>query len=247
MSPGARHQLPNHPAGAIMKPGNVGRWASAWERAAGKRGERAPGRTEAGTSVQDRPSPGAAPHPPQTALHRDARCLPAYGLLDNIRSVWNVGSIFRTADAVALAGLFLCGMTATPPRADMEKTALGATLSVPWDYWQDPGSAVTALRSRSIQVVALERTAGAIPYDQCRYAFPVCFVVGHERRGVSPAVLRSADRLVEIPMRGRKESLNVAVSFGILAYEILRQWSARPAAGPPLPACRERGRGGDDS
>jgi tRNA G18 (ribose-2'-O)-methylase SpoU len=161
--------------------------------------------------------------------------LPVRALLDSVRSVWNVGSMFRTADATALGGLILCGVTATPPRADMEKTALGATLTVPWDFWADAPAAVRALKRVGVSVVALEQTPDAVPFDQYAYKFPLCFVVGHEVRGVSPAVLGLADAAVEIPMAGAKRSLNVAVSFGILAYELRRQWLMRDAAGGSVP------------
>ncbi len=159
-----------------------------------------------------------------------------YALLDNVRSVWNVGSMFRTADAVCLDGLYLCGMTATPPRPDIEKTALGATLTMPWDYWPDPAAAVRHLQSRGVTVVALEQTDQARPFDSVAFPEPLCFVVGHEVDGVSPEVLRQVDAVVEIPMAGQKKSLNVAVSFGVLAYEIRR----RRAAGPGQPVSSER-------
>ena len=156
-------------------------------------------------------------------LHRQDR-VPAFALLDNIRSVGNVGSIFRTADAANLGGLYLCGMTATPPRPDMEKTALGATSTVPWDYWRHPADAAEALHGRGVTLVALEQTADAAPYDATKYDFPVCFVVGHEVDGVSEDVLELVDAIVEIPMAGAKKSLNVAVSFGLMAFEMRRQW-----------------------
>jgi len=168
------------------------------------------------------PPPAAAPSPADPGGRA-----PIYALLDNIRSVWNVGSMFRTADAAGLGGLYLCGMTATPPRADMEKTALGATLTVPWDYWERADDAVRHLRARGVAVIALERARGAHAYDAPAVAFPVCFVVGHEVRGVSADVLALADSRVEIPMAGAKKSLNVAVSFGVMAYELRRQWVAR--------------------
>lgn len=154
------------------------------------------------------------------------RC-PVYGMLDNVRSAWNVGSMFRTADGAGLAGLYLCGLTATPPRPDLEKTALGASATVPWDYWEDTVAAIRAVQARGLQVVALERTSQAEPYDAFRYRFPLCFLVGHEVRGVAPAVLAACDAVVAIPMHGGKDSLNVAVCFGIMAYEARRQWSAQ--------------------
>jgi 23S rRNA (guanosine2251-2'-O)-methyltransferase len=154
------------------------------------------------------------------------RC-PVYGLLDNIRSAWNVGSMFRSADAAGLAGLYLCGMTATPPRADLEKTALGASGTVAWDYWRDPVAAVRAIRARGIQVVALETSPAAASFDAFGYRFPVCFVVGHEVEGVSAEVLAACDATVAIPMHGGKDSLNVAVSFGIMAYAVRGVWEAQ--------------------
>ena len=154
----------------------------------------------------------------------EERRLPVIGLLDNIRSVWNVGSMFRTADAAGLGGLFLCGMTATPPRPDIEKTALGATGSVPWDYWNDSAEAARRIREAGLPLIALEQTERATAWDEFDYPFPHCFVVGHEVRGVNPEILDIADHVVEIPMAGIKHSLNVAVSFGILAYTIRRKW-----------------------
>jgi tRNA G18 (ribose-2'-O)-methylase SpoU len=155
--------------------------------------------------------------------------LPVFGLLDNIRSAWNVGSMFRTADAAGLGGLYLCGMTATPPRPDIEKTALGSTLSVPWDYWSDSIEAARSIRSAGVPLVALEQTDRAADWSSFDYPFPHCFVVGHEVRGVRSEILDIADHVVEIPMAGIKHSLNVAVSFGILAYAIRRKWQEHPA------------------
>jgi len=152
---------------------------------------------------------------------------PIYGLLDNVRSAWNVGSMFRTADAAGLGGLYLCGMTPTPPRPDLEKTALGASATMPWDYWSDTEAAVRQVKERGIQVVALECTPEAQPFDVFDYRFPLCFVVGHEVRGVSEKVLKACDATVAIPMSGLKDSLNVAVSFGIMAYQARRSWLAQ--------------------
>jgi 23S rRNA (guanosine2251-2'-O)-methyltransferase len=166
--------------------------------------------------------PAPAPPPPPRI----------YALLDGIRSAWNVGSMFRTADAAGLAGLYLCGVTPTPPRPDIEKTALGASLTVPWDYWDDSAAAVRHLQARGVQVVALELVPDARPFDSCTYRFPVCFVVGHEVRGIRPEVLAIADAAVAIPMLGAKHSLNVAVSFGIMAYGIRAAACSPPP--PPL-------------
>lgn len=153
--------------------------------------------------------------------------LPSFALLDNIRSVGNVGSIFRTADAVGLGGLYLAGMTATPPRKDIEKTALGATLTVPWDYWPDSLTAARAIKDRGLPLIALEQTENSQDWEMTDFPFPHCFVVGHEVNGVREEILELADQIVEIPMAGVKQSLNVAVSFGILAYRIRRCWLER--------------------
>lgn len=159
--------------------------------------------------------------------------MPVFGLLDNIRSAWNVGSMFRTADAVRLGGLYLTGMTGCPPHQEIEKTALGATLTVPWDYWAEATAAARAVKDRGLPLIALERAEGACDWRGFAYPFPHCFVVGHEVQGVAPAILDLADAVVSIPMAGSKSSLNVAVSFGVLVFEIRRQWqeSRREAAG----------------
>jgi tRNA G18 (ribose-2'-O)-methylase SpoU len=164
---------------------------------------------------------------PNLELNGHQQRMQSFALLDNIRSVWNVGSIFRTADAVGLGGLFLTGMTATPPRKDIEKTALGATLTVPWDYWQDSLAAARRIKEQGIALVALEQTSRSVDWQEFQFPFPHCFVVGHEVSGVRQEILDLADHVVEIPMAGTKQSLNVAVSFGILAYQVRRCWLDR--------------------
>ncbi len=167
------------------------------------------------------------PHTPRDITEYASGRMPSFALLDNIRSVWNVGSIFRTADAVDLGGLCLCGMTATPPRPDMEKTALGATLSVPWQYWPNSLDATRDLKDRGLSIIALEQSARSVDWEEFACPFPHVFVVGHEVTGVQPGILALADEVVEIPMAGSKHSLNVAVSFGVLAFAIRRRWLAR--------------------
>ncbi len=152
--------------------------------------------------------------------------MPVYALLDNIRSAWNVGSMFRSADAAGLAGMYLTGMTCTPPRPDLEKTALGATESVPWDYFQDPLEAARTVKRAGRALIVLEQTAGAADWRRQSFAFPCCFVVGHEVRGVQEGIIQLADQIVEIPMAGMKKSLNVAVSFGLLAFALRNRWLA---------------------
>lgn len=175
-----------------------------------------------------RPQPGNP-----VSLPPERGRMPVYALLDNVRSVWNVGSMFRTADSVALGGLYLCGMTATPPRPDIEKTALGATQSVPWDYWSDSVAAARHLKDQGLPLIALEQTDRAHRWDTYSFPFPHCFIVGHEVKGVRKELLDLADEVVEIPMAGMKQSLNVAVSFGVLAFQIRRCFlAANPGDGP---------------
>lgn len=148
---------------------------------------------------------------------------PVTVLLDNIRSLYNVGSIFRTADGARIERLILCGYTPHPPRKEIEKTALGATSTVPWEYCRKPLDAITRLRSRGVRIGVLEQTDRSIPYDTVpKEWFPLCLVVGNELTGVSPDIIAQADFSVDIPMFGMKQSLNAAVAFGIAAFGLIR-------------------------
>ena len=162
----------------------------------------------------------------EQAHHTDRPRHPIVGVLDNIRSVYNVGAIFRTADAVRLQELVLCGMTARPPRPDIRKTALGAEESVPWRYRESTEEAVRALKSRGFQIAILEQTDESVDLWDARFQFPLALVVGHEWYGVSENVLPLADLAISIPMYGAKTSLNVSVAFGIAAYAALQRWLA---------------------
>lgn len=153
---------------------------------------------------------------------------PIYGLLDNIRSLYNVGSIFRTSDGALVRKLYLCGYTPHPPRKEIDKTALGATRSVPWEYYRDPLLAIDELRARGAKICVLEQTTHSKPYfDICKGDFPLCLVVGNEITGVTPRVIESADMAIEIPMGGIKQSLNAAVAYGIALFELGRIWNSQ--------------------
>ncbi len=144
-------------------------------------------------------------------------------LLDNIRSLYNVGSIFRTADGARVERLILCGYTPHPPRKEIDKTALGAAATVPWEYRRDPLEAIADLRRKGFRICALEHTDASVPYDSAaKDWFPLCLVVGNELTGVSPAIIAAADLAIEIPMFGTKQSLNAAVAFGIAAFGLVR-------------------------
>lgn len=148
---------------------------------------------------------------------------PIYGLLDNIRSLYNVGSMFRSADGVRCSKLFLTGYTPFPPRKEIDKTALGSTLSVPWEYFKSPSDAVDTIKKSGIKLCVLEQTTHSRPYHTLKPSdFPVCVAVGNEITGVSKEIIGHADMALEIPMHGMKQSLNAAVAFGIAMFGALR-------------------------
>jgi tRNA G18 (ribose-2'-O)-methylase SpoU len=153
--------------------------------------------------------------------------LPICGMLDNIRSLYNVGSIFRTSDGALIRKLYLTGYTPRPPRKEIEKTALGSTNSVPWEYHPDPLDAVAEVKSQGIRVCVLEHTTDSKPYFALRKEdFPICLVVGNEITGISPRIISAADLAIEIPMFGFKQSLNAAVAYGIALYDLVRIWNS---------------------
>lgn len=143
-----------------------------------------------------------------------------YTLVENVRSLYNVGAIFRTADGAGVSKIFLCGMTGTPPHKEIRKVALGAEEAVPWEYHKNSLDVIRKLQEQHVQAVVLESTANSIPYYEGDFHLPLCLVVGHEYQGVSEALVEHADLLIHIPMRGKKISLNVAVAYGIAVYEI---------------------------
>ncbi len=143
-------------------------------------------------------------------------------LLNNIRSLHNVGSMFRTADGAGVKKLYLCGETGIPPRPEIAKTALGAEESVPWEYWMDAMECISKLKGEGFKIVALELGPKSVDYRKLKVEGPICLVVGNEVGGVPAEILRLCDDSMQIPMRGIKESLNVSVSFGVAAYELTK-------------------------
>ena len=141
-------------------------------------------------------------------------------LVHNIRSLWNVGSLFRTADAFAVEKIYLTGYTAVPPRREISKTALGAEEWIPWEKHDDQLTVIRTLKEDGYRIVALEQTAEAVDLKEYQPPARFCLVLGHEVLGVSKALLEAADDIVMIPMHGQKESLNVAVAAGIALYQI---------------------------
>jgi tRNA G18 (ribose-2'-O)-methylase SpoU len=148
-----------------------------------------------------------------------------YVLAHNVRSMHNVGAIFRTSDGAGVDKIFLTGYTATPPRVEITKSALGAEKWIAWEYERDPLKVISQLKKEKISVVALEQAKEAIEITGFNPTFPLCLVVGNEINGVPDDILEQCDTVVFLPMRGKKESLNVSVAFGIAAYEIAKQRS----------------------
>jgi len=166
------------------------------------------------------------PHYAQTPIEERAPILrnPVHVVLDNLRSAYNVGSIFRTSDACAVEHIHLCGMSAHPPHKKIEKTALGAFEYVPWTYYEKTSLAFDALRDQNIPIVAIEVAPSAVPHVAYPWTQPVAVVFGNEVTGINEKTLAKCDAVVSIPMRGYKNSMNVATSIGVILYEILRQW-----------------------
>jgi len=150
--------------------------------------------------------------------------IPVAVLLDNVRSMYNVGAFFRVADGVGLEKLCLCGITAHPPKQAISKTALGAENTVPWQHDWDAIHMAETLRRRGFELAAIETSEPAIDLFEWQPRFPVCVVFGNEVDGLHPELLAMADAHVRIPMLGQKESLNVATAGGVVLYELLRKY-----------------------
>ncbi len=153
--------------------------------------------------------------------------LPAVVLLDNVRSMYNVGAFFRAADGVGLEKLCLCGITAHPPKKAISKTALGAEEVVPWDHDWDAVRRVENLRNQGYEIAAIETSLNSVDLFQWQPKFPLCVAFGHEVEGLTPELLEIADTHVRIPMVGKKTSLNVATAAGVVLYELLRKYRSR--------------------
>jgi 23S rRNA (guanosine2251-2'-O)-methyltransferase len=150
--------------------------------------------------------------------------LPVTILLDNVRSLYNVGSFFRTADGAAIEKLLLCGITGHPPKKGISKTALGAEETVAWEHSWDSISLVEGLRASGYEIAAVETSDRATDLFDWHPQFPVCVLFGHEVEGLRPELSHFADTHVRLPMLGVKHSLNVATAGGIVIYELLRKY-----------------------
>ena len=156
--------------------------------------------------------------------------LPVAVLLDNVRSLYNVGAFFRTADAAAIEKLYLCGITGRPPKRAIAKTALGAEESVAWEHSWDAAAVLRDIRGRGYELAAIETSVHAVDLFDWAPRFPVCVVFGHEVDGIQPELSALCDTHVRIPMLGAKHSLNVATAGGVVLYELLRKYRGLAAA-----------------
>ena len=161
------------------------------------------------------------------SAEQERLCLPVAVLLDNVRSMYNVGAFFRAADGVGLQKLCLCGITAHPPKNAITKTALGAEETVPWEHNWDAVQMAERLCSDGFEIAAIETGEQAVDLFEWQPRFPVCVAFGNEVEGLRPELLAMATAHVRIPMLGRKESLNVATAGGVVMYELLRKYRLR--------------------
>lgn len=164
---------------------------------------------------------------------RQSEKTPVVVVLDNIRSMHNVGSVFRTADAFLLQGVYLCGYTPQPPHRDIHKTALGATETVDWKYFGTTAEALRALKEEGYAVFAVEQTAGSVPLQEfsSKHSGPLAVVFGNEVAGVGEEALALCDGSVEIPQMGMKHSLNISIAAGIVLWELVRGRVGAPDEG----------------
>lgn len=148
---------------------------------------------------------------------------PIYVLCDNIRSIYNVGSIFRTSDAALIEKLYLTGYTPYPPRPEIEKVALGSTKSILWEYHKNPIDIIKKLKSSGIKISSLELTNSSRMYYELKDSdFPLCLILGNELTGISNDLIEQSDFSLEIPQYGFKHSMNVSVAYGIAVFEMVK-------------------------
>jgi 23S rRNA (guanosine2251-2'-O)-methyltransferase len=156
-------------------------------------------------------------------IARSIKKNPVTIILDNVLDTYNVGSIFRLADAVAVEKVILCGQTLTPPNSRIKKASINTWEWVSWEYAPTTIEAVKKLKEEGVKIIAVEQDSRSKPFYQVKYEFPLAIIVGNETTGVSKDVLDEADMIVEMPMWGINTSLNVMVSSGIILYEIMKQ------------------------
>ncbi|NQU82260.1 MAG: RNA methyltransferase [Bacteroidetes bacterium] len=157
--------------------------------------------------------------------YKEADKSPIIVVLDNVRSMNNIGSVFRTADAFLVKAIYLCGISAKPPHKDIQKTALGATESVPWKYYETTTEAIKELKNDGYIIISVEQAEEAIPLGDfiVKEGEKYAVIFGHEVRGVAQEVVNLSDYCIEIPQFGTKHSFNISVSAGIVLWELFRK------------------------
>ena len=160
------------------------------------------------------------------AGYQQMGALPVSILLDNVRSLYNVGAFFRTADGAGATRLLLAGITGRPPKRAISKTALGAEETMAWEHTPDPLPLLRRLREHGTELAAVETSLRAVDLFDWQPRFPVCVIFGHEVEGIRPEASEACDTHVRIPMLGAKHSLNVATAGGVVLYELLRKYRA---------------------
>ena len=153
---------------------------------------------------------------------KDAKKTPLIIILDNIRSLNNIGSVFRTADAFLIEKIYLCGITATPPHKDIQKTALGATDTVDWEYKEDTQTLLSELQSKDVRIIAIEQAENATMLQNFKPEVNQihAIVFGNEVKGVQQEVVSASNQVIEIPQYGSKHSLNISVSAGVVIWDL---------------------------
>ncbi len=143
---------------------------------------------------------------------------PMYFILENIYDTYNIGGLFRLADALAIEKIYICGQSEIPPNSKIKKASIGTYKVVPWEYRKTAGEAIDELKATEVKIIAVEQAKNSIPYQKAVYSSPVALILGNETYGVTPETLKLADTIVEIPMWGINKSLNVIVSAAIVSY-----------------------------
>ncbi len=161
---------------------------------------------------------------PTSAAFKRIKRRDIYIICDNVLDTYNIGSIFRLADAVAAKKIYLCGQTETPPNSRISKAAVGTEKWVPWEYASTAVEAVSSIKYKvsGIKIIAIEQSKKSVDFRKVDYSLPVAFMVGHETSGVSTEALKACNQIVEIPMFGVNKSLNVMVSLAIVLYKTLK-------------------------
>lgn len=158
-----------------------------------------------------------------TEQYKKSDKMPVVVVLDNVRSMHNVGAVFRTSDAFRISKLYLCGITACPPHREIRKTAIGAETSIDWEYYESATLAVTKLKAEGYRIYGVEQTRHSVELQDISFeSGKIAFVFGNEIDGVSEEVLEICDECIEIPQLGTKHSINISVACGVVLWEYVR-------------------------